>query len=265
MPASQVKLFGERNTGTNALQQLIEMNSSATCLPGTTSELNSLAARLGRSEWIPDARWKERIRDVAFQGTGARYAWKHCATNFADAADLDGVLVLFTVRHPASWLVSLFRNPYHHHGKRAKSPEELLHLEWRTVGRERIDGRAFRPLDLLAAKLDSYDQLSANLAERGTAHRFLRFEDLILRQRDVFDRIKLDLSCPRADFVELEESTKDPTKSLDQYRDYYGNERWLDDLKGIEAELDSQVEWEKWRRFGYAPITNEGPPRQVGA
>ena len=40
MSLRHVKIFGERNTATNALKALIETNSEATALPGVSSEID---------------------------------------------------------------------------------------------------------------------------------------------------------------------------------------------------------------------------------
>jgi len=257
VPANRVKIFGERNTGTNALARIIEANSAARCLPATSGELNPLLGRIGNSEWLPGKRMRERLLDSVFEGKGPLCAWKHCATNFPDAAPFDGVLVLFTVRHPASWLASLFKRPYQLLERQPATLAEFLDSKWETVGRERLGRASFRPLELLQAKLDSYSSFADKLSERGIAHRFVRFEDIVLNQAELYSTIGPELENARADFHELETSTKDRSKTLDDYRDYYGNERWRDALAGLEVSIDTQVDWGKFERFGYRPLSAE--------
>jgi len=249
-----VKIFGERNTGTNALRQIITGNSASRCLPSTSGELNRVIGRIGNTSWLPGKKWRERLLDSAFEGRGPLCAWKHCATNFPDAAPFDDLLVLFIVRHPASWLVSLFKRPYQRLGRHPRSIADFLDSEWRTVGRERLGGAAFRPLELLQVKLDSYVNFARKLEQRGISHRFLRFEDLVLQQREVYSSIAPELESPRADFEELQASTKDPSKSLDDYRAYYGSERWREALRDLERSVDAQVDWAEFERFGYRPL-----------
>ena len=254
VPASRVKIFGERNTGTNALRRIITEYSASRCLPSTAGELNRFIGRIGNTAWLPGKPWRERLLDSVFDGRGPLCAWKHCATNFPDAAPFDDVLVLFTVRHPASWLVSLCKRPYQRLGRHPRSIADFLDSEWRTVGRERLGGAAFRPLELLQVKLDSYVGFARKLEQRGISHRFLRFEDLVLRQREVYSSIAPELESPRADFEELQASTKDPSKSLDDYRAYYGSERWREALRDLERSVDAQVDWAEFERFGYRPL-----------
>jgi hypothetical protein len=260
-----VKIFGERNTGTNALSRIIEANSEARCLPATSGELNPLLGRIGNTEWLPGKRMRERLLDSIFEGQSPLSAWKHCATNFPDAAPFDGMLVLFTIRHPASWVVSLFKHPYQRVGRRPATLAEFLNSEWETAGRERLGRATIRPLELLQAKLDSYLGFAAELAKRGIAHRFLRFEDIVLNQTKLYSMIAPELENSRADFHQLESSTKDRSKTLDDYRNYYGNERWREALSGLEASIDAQVDWTKFERFGYRPVAHRSAEsRRIG-
>jgi len=255
VPANRVKIFGERNTGTNALSRIIEANSGARCLPATSGELNPLLGRIGNTEWLPGKRMRERLLDSAFEGRSPLCAWKHCATNFPDAVPFDGVLVLFTIRHPGSWLVSLFKRPYQRLERNPSALAEFLNSKWETAGRERLGRASFRPVELLQAKLDSYFDFADKLTGCGIAHRFLRFEDIVLNQAGLYSTIAPELEHARADFHELERSTKDRSKTLDDYRDYYGNERWRVALTGVEASIDAQIDWSKFGRFGYRPLS----------
>lgn len=255
MPANRVKIFGERNTGTNALSRIIEENSAARCLPATSGELDPLLGRIGNAAWLPGKRMRERLLDSVFEGKGPLCAWKHCATNFPDAVAFDGVLVLFMVRHPGSWLVSLFRRPYQRLERHPSTLAEFLDSKWETAGRERLGRARFRPLELLQVKLDSYFSFAEKLAERGIPHRFLRFEDIVLDQRGLYSSIAPELENARSAFRELQTSTKDRSKTLEDYRDYYDNERWREALTGLEPSIDRQVDWPKFQRFGYRRLT----------
>lgn len=163
--------------------------------------------------------------------------------------------MLFTVRHPASWLVSLFKHPYQRLGRRSRTLAEFIDSKWETAGRGRLGHRSFRPLDLLQVKLDSYFRFANKLSEHDIAHRLLRFEDIVLDQAAVFHSIAPELEGARSDFEELRASTKDASKTLEDYRDYYANERWRDDLRGIEASIDDAIDWTRFERFGYQPLS----------
>jgi len=255
VPANRVKIFGERNTGTNALSRIIEGNSDARCLPATSGDLNPLFGWIGNTAWLPGKRTRELLLDSVFERKGPLCAWKHCATNFANAAPFDGVLVLFTVRHPASWLVSLFNQPYQRLERTPSTLADFLNSKWETAGRERLGRATFRPLELLQVKLDSYFSFAEKLVERGIAHHFPRFEDVVLNQQAIYSSIAPDLENARTNFHELQTSTKDRSKTRDDYRDYYGNERWREAQTGLEASIDAQIDWRKFGQFEYRPLS----------
>jgi hypothetical protein len=142
------KIFGERNTSTNALKQIIESNSFSRCCPSTSKELDpDLARRLGRLQNRSRAAVEAEI-DRVFARNTDRESWKHCATNFENAGSFADLQIFFLVRHPASWLLSLFRNPYHILGKRPDRLADFLEYPWKTVGRERLGQATFTPLSL---------------------------------------------------------------------------------------------------------------------
>lgn len=254
MPNARVKIFGERNTGTNALKRVIEQNSRSRCLPGTSGEIDApLARSIERSFWLTRAQRERRI-DQIFAEHGPTFAWKHCAARFDDAEAFDAVLVLFLVRHPASWLLSFWKNPYNGLVRRPSTLDRFLDFEWRTVGRERLDRRSYKPLELLAAKMESYFALSELLTARGVSHRFLRFEDLVLAQEQTFARLEADLCEASGEFQPLIQSTKTRHKDLRAYAEYYATEQWRQELAGLETSINERVNWAQMEQFGYEPI-----------
>jgi hypothetical protein len=220
-------------------------------LPGTADEIDA-AASVQDAGAAPAAR--EQALDAIFERAGDLSAWKHCATAFSDVEIFRHCLVLFTIRHPASWLTGLFNNPYHALAPIPATLAEFLRFEWQTVGRERLGRSSLTPLDLYAAKLRSYASFSAELQDAGIPFRFVRFEDVVLHQEEVFRAVAVDFRQPDAAFTPVRRSTKDPDRKLTDYQDYYSNEQWRELLGGIEAEIDRRVDWELVSRFGYAPL-----------
>jgi hypothetical protein len=245
-----VKLFGERNTATNALKALVGGVPGAHCLPGTAAEIDAEAfARIPQG-----SREREKAIDAIFAEAGPRSAWKHCATSFRRAEAFDDCLVLFTVRHPASWLTGLFANPYHSLSPMPASIADFLRLDWEAVERERLDCKSFKPLELYDTKLRSYLNYSDALGRAGIPFRFIRFEDVILAQETVFRSIATDLGQPDAPYRPLLQSTKAAGWDLARYQDYYGNERWRTELEGSEHIINAGVDWDLVRPFGYSPL-----------
>lgn len=253
MTADRFKVFGERNTGTNALKQVIERNSDSRCLPSVETDLNPLAWKLWARSYVA-RRFRNRRFDAIFAGCAPQETWKHCATNFRDASDFRNTLVLFTVRHPGSWLLSLFRNPYQRLGPVPDSFSEFLDHRWETVGRELLGGVSFRPLELYQAKVRSYLEFKSVLAEAQVHSHFVRFEDLVMDQENVFSGLRPELSNPAPVFAELTDSTKSRKKDLAYYRRYYGQELWREELTDIAPAINAQVDWGLFDQFGYSPL-----------
>lgn len=257
---ASTKIFGERNTGTNLLKQMIELNSTSRCLPSVESELDpeafQRATRLYPLIGVFRHRNRDRNRllDEIFEGRSARETWKHCATIFDDASAFEGVFVIFAVRHPASWLVSLYARQYNRLGPRPRSLRQLIEAPWPTVRRERLDARAMPPLELYNEKVRSYLQLAEQFGAAGVEHAFVRFEDLTRSQEEVYRELARALPASGGTFREIQKSTKDDRKTASDYRDYYARAAWKHSLVGLEATVNERVDWDQIRRFGYEPI-----------
>jgi len=61
--------------------------------------------------------------------------------------------------------------------------------------------------------------------------------------------------APSGSFCPLETSTKDGAKTRENYRDYYDNRRWLDEIDGDSAALiRATTDLSGLERYGYEPI-----------
>lgn len=258
-----IKIFGERNTGTHALRELIETNSASRCAPSVAREVDDRVA--GRLKRLKMLRWvgasddkilgkREEVLDAAFENVDALHSWKHCATNFETLSPLENVTVLFLVRHPASWLLSLFKNPYHLLPPPDGTLAEFISQKRRTVARERLGEASLRPLEIYNLKIASYLKLRGELEAGGITSRVIRFEDNIINQPGVFEDIRNTLVDPAEIFSPVVRSTKSSGKTLEEYADYYRREAWRSQLTGLEAVINSQVNWEQISAFDYRPV-----------
>jgi len=248
-----VKIFGERNTGTRVLRTLLESIPGITVLPSTAKELD------GDAYWAvqsldQQAISREAAIDQIFEGRSPRETWKHCATEFDAIEDFGGCVILITVKNPASWLVSLRRRPYHALSKPPENLGEFLRFQWKTVRRERLKEQSFTPLKLYNAKINSYFRMIEQLRQASIPCRFLRFEDLVLNQEREFRALAALVGAQMLPFAPVEQSTKSSELRLEYYRDYYGKERWRDDLVGFESAINREVEWDQLSAFGYEPV-----------
>ena len=255
-----VKIFGERNTATNALKAIIQANSASVPAPSVAGAIDpsilwKIKATNLLSRLPPAQNLAHRIREAAvdrvFRNAPEPWAWKHAATCFDSVHSFEGMTVLVTVRNPASWVQSLHKNPYHIHPAPPASLEAFLDHRWPTVGRERLAGMSYRPLNLYAEKLRAYLGFFDQLDHAGIPWRIVPFETLIMDQTHSFSMIQDILKAPASEFQELESSTKSRKKSLASYQEYYGKERWRDEIGSLYDRIRRDFPETLAGEFGY--------------
>lgn len=122
----------------------------------------------------------EDQKDAVYMKTEDEFwGWKHaCAPTrvyvglHSDAASR--ILFVVTSKNPYSWLLSMWRHPYHYVGARPATFDKFLRRPWAIVGRERFEGcggeparhahhqQHFKsPVDMWNRKLRSLAQLAA--------------------------------------------------------------------------------------------------------
>lgn len=237
-------MFGERNTNTNYLEKLIELNLDIVQLPGSAPKpLQLLQKGLPGKEWLLDAYFNSALCSTL--------GWKH--TRVADAEEIKqqsayssyDISVVSLTKNPYSWLLSLHRRPYHQYAGELEF-EEFLQTPWKTVGRDNVNCTTLSPVELWNRKNASYENVVALGGLR------LATEDLFKAPEAIITRIaKLTgQELRQSNFVNYEKSTKDKSKSFAYYRDYYLNEIWRKEISQeardiINDQLDHQLlsEW----------------------
>jgi len=244
-----VKIYGERNTNTNYISKLIQLNLDAQELPGVVPPHT-----MKLQEILPGNEW---VRDLYFYLTYKRnLGWKH--TRAKPAPELkkydilrSDVYFLTITKNPYSWLLSLHRRPYHQYYGRKPDFETFLSSPWKTVGRENCKTILRNPIELWNVKNSSYLQL----AELNSLN--ITTESIFEDPRQVIDNISNQFSIDKisSEFVNCEESTKDQSKNTTYYRDYYLNERWRDGLsKDAISIINETVDKDLMSHFGYAVL-----------
>jgi hypothetical protein len=250
----KVKIYGERNTGTGYLTQLIQLNLDVEMLAGSLP-------------WLLDrlAGGNESIRDLYFRTTARRnLGWKHTQVSGLEElkeARIDDVVFITLTKNPYSWLLSLYRRPYHgkqNHGKQTMdSFAAFLQSPWPTVERENHVEAFPNPIVMWNEKNRAYLNLNQGICVQN-----LRYEDLLRDPEVVITDLATTYAMPRkqAEFVNLTQSTKeaDPDKGFNYYHAYYLEERWRDKfdpslLTLVNESLDEEVV----KRFRYEMITGK--------
>lgn len=246
-----VKIYGERNTGTNYIDRLIRMNLEAHLLDGVAPGYIQTVQRI-----LPG---KQFVRDKYFELTyGKNLGWKH--TTVKPEPELrrydivkEGVCFVTVTKNPYSWLLSLHRRPYHRYYGEVPDFESFLRAPWKTVGRDNCESVLRDPMELWNIKNGSYLRLKSLKAANITS------ESVLADPKALIDRLSDSFSIPTSDryFSNLDKSTKDKNKNFDYYTDYYLNERWKDELTDeavsiINSRLDKAVV----DYFGYQLLDN---------
>lgn len=262
MSRPKLKIYGERNTGTNYLSKLVGLNLDVDQLPGVVPKLPGLVPKpvfaLQRL-----LRRKDRLRDAYFALTyGRNLGWKHAlveperiARRLDGAAQRAGVVTI--TKNPYSWLLSMHRRPYNKaHGPQLPL-EEFLRTPWKTVGCERAPRMLPTPVDLWNVKNAAYLRLRESVPALN-----VKYEDILEDPAGIIQLIATTFSMGRTSdrFQDYTEPTKnrDRDKDSNHYRDYYLNERWKSKLSPEAiALINERLDGGLMDHFEYAWLTED--------
>ncbi len=212
--------MGERNSGTNYLEQLLLGNGLINSVGGMAPDYIRAIARL--------TPWREAVIDRWF---GDTKVWKHAYLDSQAKEIVSDQKVIALSKHPLAWSLSMLRRPYHlSENGRARGEDgtsetwhELMGRVWPTQRRERIAPDT--GFELWAAKYQSYLDAPDALV--------IRYEQLLSDSQAVLESIveHLELAdCSIEDLESVEGSTKADSRTSDDIRDYYLSEKWRDKL-----------------------------------
>lgn len=243
----KIKLYGERNTGSRYLVQLLKKNFDAELLRYTVPN-NILWYR---REWTKNLYFWLTYRN--------NLGWKHAyvRTDWMKPGWTEGVGFITVSKNPYSYLLSLYKRPYHVKGDKPATFLEFLQREWQLQGRDNMDvDHLANPVVLWNEKNRSYQELKEKFPDRVYNMTYEGLLDDYRRELEAV-RDKLDLRTVGT-YANVTESTKEHAKSNDYYRDYYLNEAWRKDLKPEEiAFINEHLDPEVMAFLGYGFQTPE--------
>lgn len=250
-----VKIYGERNSGTNYLSQLVALNFSVRVLSGV-AELplfaRAAAKMLKRVSASRASEYLEGRRDRYFE---ARFdetlGWKHTCVPVERVArvanDRVGFLAIF--KNPYAWALSLHRRPYH--GDKVKRAFlEFLDTPYPMRGRDGVEEKRLKPLELWNRKTQSYFDLADEAPRTG----LFRYEEFLENENAALKRIAELFGFKAPEEVRnVDGSTKADEMTHADYRRYYLEKSWRqkledDHIRAINAQLDHALV----ERCGYA-------------
>ena len=225
---TKLKIYGERNSGTTYLRQLLAANVQATLLPGTAPRI-----------WRRLARGQEWPIDLYFHLTAAKnLGWKHQlvlpptrgrSAHYARP----GVKFIVITKNPYAWLLSLFRHPYHYQGQRSNF-ETFLQQPWATVRRENHPQPFANPIAMWNAKHEAYLRLLRQ--QEGV---LLRYEALLADPEAQLTHLTktLQLTC-HPYFIPVQNDAKgESVRKFSDYQIYYLEQHWRQELDARHIDL----------------------------
>jgi hypothetical protein len=231
------------------MSELLRLNLKVQEVPGTVP---SKIMRL--QKFLPGS---ELVRDLYFQLTyGKNLGWKHTYVKSSEELNKynivdSGLFFISITKNPYSWLLSLYRKPYHQLLTKSKSFEDFLQREWKTVYRDNVGRSLNNPVELWNLKNKSYLNLDGEKALHITTEKI--FED----PSGVIDSISYSFSIEKKseEFINYNRSTKDKSKDSSFYRDYYLSEKWRRHLSDEAiAFINENVDKTLMAHYGYSVL-----------
>jgi len=235
-----IKIYGERNTGTNALEAVLKRNSSSHVLPGVASQLvegqreliDRAIKKMGECSAMERRLVREAINDSIFEKSGWKiFGWKHAAPPLELLTEANDIYIVFLVKNPYSWLLSLARRPYHSLQNRPSTFAEFVTRPWITVRRENAPALIENPVELWNFKMRSYFDTAASA---GVQMRFVKSEDFVQDQESAVSDILEMTGRKEEKFEQVIEATKTVDRKLgrdlEYYKDYYRDTKWQQEL-----------------------------------
>lgn len=249
----RVKVYGERNTGTQMMREILLGNGVRDLWPGTIAELGAMheVEALGGAD-RPDADRlliREAVIDDMFAAAFDRtLGWKHGIPALERLpTDGSGTHVVVTAKNPYAWVVSMARRPHHNllTGNRG-SVEAFLASPWITCGRDNAPRHLASVVDLWSLKYRAWLALETRLPTT-----VIRYEDLLLQPATLASlAARLDPEGRRP--WQLPTAVPNNANDLSFYRDYYAQQRWREALSpACLALIGSRLDRDLMDRLGY--------------
>ncbi|BBL75934.1 hypothetical protein [Methylomagnum ishizawai] len=267
-----LKIYGERNTGTNLISEIFKNQGVIQELPssfimrGFKNDSEPYLKRFAdlKSKYLPKAGAvdenikkliRERIYDDAVHYD--RYeclGWKHCRPNKSillhDKNRFKKTLFIVITKHPYFWVKSFYKNCYHNlTGVKIKKIgfEDFLEMPWVSCARDWVDKTIFDSvLELYRDKINGYVELS-DYAEHFI---HIQYESLINSPDKYLDRVRSIISEDFPLLQMINESAKKDGNTMNDYRKKYDIKKVVCEDFFIDA-IEKYFTQESISMFGY--------------
>lgn len=241
-----VKVIGERNCGTNLLEQLLEVNLRIALLKFTPNSFQRFLLKSIHYDFVQDLIHDSR----KFHDLG----WKHGIpeTRVIHSFDPQELAIVSITKNPYTFLLSLYRRPYHFKGTLAPTFVEFIRQPWVTRKRDNTPERVLTsPVALWNTKNAAYLELRAQFPEIVYP---ITYEELMSDPVLILDQLcdAFHLSKKQDVPVLIESSTKGDDLSFSDYQSYYLKEVWKKELtKEAIIEINQRLDLAVLSQFNY--------------
>jgi len=157
--------------------------------------------------------------------------------------------VIFCVRNPYSWALSLFRRPYHQIGPTTKRMLDFVTLPWLTVSRDNMPAILNSPMELWNGKIAAYGTF---MQQADVPVRIIRFENFVAKPDLELRQVLSEFEIPFGDIRQISTSVKNPLNTLEDLSAYYKREDWKKSLTGdVVGAINESINWEVAAQHGY--------------
>ncbi|MDH7448055.1 hypothetical protein [Aquimarina sp. 2201CG14-23] len=220
-----IKIYGERNSGTNYLEQLIDQNLQVKILKYRPNKLSTSLLRTIKYDFVIDI--------LSTMDKKNSLGWKHGCPRVKEINEFKKhPLVIVTItKNPYSFLLSLHKKPYHFRGKKDPVFHNFIEQDWFLRNRDFCKGRYLEsPIELWNVKNKSYIHLSEKTFQIVIN---ITYEQLIKNPEAIIDLIakKGGIQVKKEEgFQNIVDSTKKSSLTFDDYKNYYLKKEWRKNL-----------------------------------
>ncbi len=246
MSITQLKVFGERNTGTNWVEAILTKNYNVPLIHHSGIIRNKTTQEQKEFLDLQDKNQKkfirEKLTDAIFENQAAHlFGWKHSCVVYNDLKYLPGFNetgFIFLVKNPYSFIKSLHKRPYHALSEVPKDIDAFISSPWLTVHRDAIKETLLNtPIELWNYKVYSYIKFMENASNS----LLLSYEEVLNNPEILFNTIESKFSIIAKSRLAVTQSTKSDILQTDDYKDKYLTNNPMSGLSSSSIDLIREV------------------------
>jgi len=246
----KIKIYGERNSGTNYLEKLIESNLKVALIKFRINWWSLFLLKTIPYDFVQDLIYRLQRKKTL--------GWKHGCPSIREIESYNSnTLVIITItKNPYSFLSSLYKKPYHIKGKKPESLARFITQKWTTRKRDLCNKKHLEsPIFLWNIKNKAYLNLKNKVSKKVIN---ITYEELLENPELCIQNIasKGNIEFVADKFQNHLTSTKDSKLTFDNYKEYYLKEKWENDFsKNDFAYINTKVDQELMACFNYKKHT----------